>query len=125
MAYWLKLIGTIDNPIDEYSKSYVDYSPHGYDYIADGDKIILYATGRGIVFATADVVSQPRPSDTQWPFRVDVDYRCQPVPVAEGVHVNLIEDDGHDSLRQEIKHQSFVPISESEFNRTETLLGED
>src|SRR4051794_13040956 len=112
MAYWLKLIGTVDHPIDAYSKPYVDYSVHGYDYIVNGDKIILYATGRGTIFASADVISEPRPSETQWPFRVDVRYRCQPVPVVEGVHVNQFADVGHDIL-QELQHQSFIPISAS------------
>jgi len=125
MAYWLKLIGTIEEPIDEYSKSYVDYSAHGYDYILEGDKIVLYATGRGMLFASADVVSPPRDSDTHWPFRVDIQYRCRPVSVANGVHVNEIADDDHSSLRHELKHQSFVPIRVSEFNRAEMLLGRE
>lgn len=122
MAYWLKLIGTIDEQVDEYSEVYVDYSAHGFNYILDGDKIILYATGRGMVFASADVISEPRPSGTNWPYRVDIRYRRGPLMVAEGIHVNEIADSEHETLSQELRHESFIPISEDEFNRAETLL---
>jgi len=122
MPNWLKLIGTIDDPVDEYSESYVDYSARGYEYIVGGDRIILYATGRGMVFASANVVSEPRASDTQWPYRVDVEYRQGPFLVASGVHIGEIADDGHDTILQELQHQSFIPISESEFSRAEAQL---
>lgn len=122
MAYWLKLIGTIDEQVDAYSELYVDYSARGYDYIVDGDKIILYATGRGMVFGSADVISKPRASGTNWPYRVDIRYRQGPIPVAEGVHVNEIADSEHGTLAQELRHESFIPISRNEFDRAEALL---
>lgn len=122
MAYWLKLIGTIDDPIDEYGLLYVWYSARGYDYIVDGDKIILYATLTGMVFASAKVISDPEDSGNErWPFSVDIEYTQGPLLVADGVHVNDIADPGH-NLLLELQHQSFVPISEGEFNRAEALL---
>jgi len=123
MAYWLKLIGTRDEPVDDYRLLYVWYSAHEFDYIVDGDKIVLYATGRGMVFASADVVSDPEDSGNErWPFSVNIQYRQGPLLIADGVHVNDIADANHSSLVQELQHQSFVQISEDEFNRAEALL---
>ena len=62
MAYWLKLIGTSENPLDPvdgYAENHVDSSAHGDEWIGLGDKIILYATAHQVVFATADVISEP------------------------------------------------------------------
>ena len=124
MAYWLKLIGTSENPLDPvngYAENHVDSSAHGDEWIGLGDKIILYATAHQVVFATADVISEPYDSgQARWPARVDIRYR-QEVPIERGVHVNRVRDAGHELL-QELQHQSFVPISEGEFNRAETLV---
>jgi hypothetical protein len=122
MAYWLKLIGTVDDPVEEYSLPYVWYSARGYDYIVNGDKIVLYATLSGMVFASANVISEPEPSGHErWPFSVNVEYRQSPLLVADGVPVNDIADPGN-NLLLELQHQSFIPITEDEFNQAETLL---
>ena len=125
MAYWLKLIGTNDNPIDRvevFGEEYVDSSVGADEWIDDTDKILLYATGHQIVYASADVTGRPYDSGrARWPARVDVRYRQPPRPLDHGIHVNEIKDLGHDLL-QELIHKSYIAISEEEFNRGEELL---
>lgn len=121
MAFWLKLIGTTENPVSVYTENYADSSVGGNEWIGGDDKVLLYATGRQVVFASADVVSEPYDSGrSRWPARVDIRYRKE-VPIENGVHVNQIRDNGHELLH-DVQHQSFVSISEGEFNRGEQLL---
>ncbi len=121
MNYWLKLIGTLEDPVTEYSEDYIDYSVHHDEWIVYGDKIILYATGQKIIFASANVVSEPYASgQQQWPVRVNIDYR-HAIPIDPGIEVMQIADSGH-NLLLEVQHRSFIPISEDEFNRGDNLL---
>lgn len=128
MAYWLKLIGTTEKPIDPVevrTEEFVDSSVGRDEWIDNGHKILLYATGHQFVYASADVISEPYDSgQPRWPARVDIRYRQQPRAVQEGVHVNQIKDVGHELL-QELMHKSFIAISEEEFNRGEELLGNE
>ena len=122
MAYWLKLIGTTENPVTAYTEDYADSSVRKDDWIRIGDKIILYATAHQVVFASADVVSEPYDSGrAQWPARVDIRYRKGPLPILNGVHVSQIADDNH-KLLLDVQHQSFISISEDEFIRAESVL---
>lgn len=127
MAYWLKLIGTMENPIDAVevrTEEFVDSSVGRDEWITCGDKILLYATGHQMIYASADVVSEPYESgQPRWRARVDIRYRQPPRPVQDSVHVNQIKDVGHELL-QELIHRSFIGISEQEFNRGEELLAE-
>lgn len=127
MAHWLKLIGTTENPIDRdivRTEEFVDSSVGQDQWIDNGHKILLYATGHQMVYASADVISEPYDSgQARWPARVNIRYRRGPVAVRDGIHVNQIKDVGHELL-QELMHQSFIPISEEEFNRGEELLAQ-
>lgn len=127
MAYWLKLIATMENPIDAVqvrTEEFVDSSVGKDEWINNGDKILLYATGHQMVYASADVVSEPYDSgQPRWPARADIQYRRPPRPVRDSVHVNQIKDVGH-QLLQELIHKSFIKVSEDEFNRGEELLAE-
>lgn len=125
--FWLKLIGTTENPIDPvevYRKGFVDSSVGKDEWIDNGHKILLYATGHQVVFASADVISEPYDSgQTRWPVRVDIRYRLEPHSIEHGVHVDRIKDVGHELL-QELMHKSFISISEEEFSRGEELLAQ-
>ncbi len=125
MAYWLKLIGTNDNPIDRvevFNDEYVDSSVGADEWIDDTDKILLYATGHQIVYASAAVTSRPYDSGhARWPARVDIHYRQLPRALDHGIHVNEIKDLGH-NLLAELNHKSYISISEEEFVRGEELL---
>lgn len=125
MAFWLKLVGTTEHPVDlveVYKEEFVDSSVGKDSWIDNGHRILLYATGHQIVFASADVISAPYDSGrSRWPVRVDIRYRKEPRPLENGVHVSRIKDVGHELL-QELMHKSFIAISEEEFKRGEELL---
>ena len=87
MTYWLKLIGTMENPIDPIqvrNEEFVDSSVRNDEWIDNGDKVLLYATGHQMVYASADVVSEPYDSgQPRWPVRVDIRYRQPPRSVQD------------------------------------------
>jgi len=129
MAFWLKLIGEHDHPLPLgdyiHGEEFVDSSVGKDEWIDDGDKILLYATAHRIVYASADVISRPYDSGrARWPARVDISFRQQPRPVRQGVDAAEIKDVGH-NLLQELLRQSYIAISEEEFNRGEELLGQN
>ena len=88
-AFWLKLIGSTENPRrTPYERDYVHFptKPSG---ITPGDRLLLYAVG-GLkrVFATAEVTSEVHASDEQrWPYRLNVRYEVNVSPV-DGVHID-------------------------------------
>jgi hypothetical protein len=95
-AFWLKMIGTAENPCPEpYVKPHVDFTknPRG---VKPGDRMILYAVGGAkCVFAIGTAKGPAKPSGVErWPFRVDVEYDVNLVP-SHGVPIEAVNLEHH------------------------------
>jgi hypothetical protein len=73
---WLKLIGTTERPCPECYESCHADSRRRMHRIRPGDRMVLYAVGRGKrVFALATVSRAAYDSGrADWPYRVDLSY---------------------------------------------------
>lgn len=123
MKYWLKLIGTTEDPVDCYKKTYVALKPkRGFPRIEKEDKMVLYASGKYRVFAIADVTSPVERTDQhkRWPFEVKV--KIDPnLDVERGVLIDKISV-GKRDLRQSIQRQSYIELEKSEYDEAVRLL---
>lgn len=58
MKYWLKMIGTWNNPVNAWIAPHVEFSgAHGVPQIRKGDMMVLYATRHRRLFAIAEATS--------------------------------------------------------------------
>lgn len=111
-AFWLKLIGSTENPRrTPYERDYVNFptKPSG---ITLGDWLLLYAVG-GLkrVFATAEVTSEVLASDEQrWPYRLNVRYEVNVAPV-DGIHIEKLGSAGRDLLAPIRRGKSYFRIT--------------
>lgn len=79
MRYWLKIIGTWNDPVDGWGEPYVEFSGvHGTPRIQEGDMIVLYATRHrrlfGIAQATSDAYDNTQIPGRWGQFRINVNY---------------------------------------------------
>jgi hypothetical protein len=128
-AFWLKMIGSTENPCPEpYTRSYADFSRMPRR-IRSGDHLILYAVGgRQRVFAIAEVTSEVyrasgnTDENERWPYRVDITYLVN-MPASEGIHINEMSTPARDLLRS-VGRQSYISLSPEEYERAATKLQE-
>jgi hypothetical protein len=128
---WLKMLGTTERQLQDdwrnketrptncvTSRKRMSMRP--------GDRIALYATGQGAVFAFGRVTSfaypRPDPNDEgfEWCVNVDLGSNYREF-LHEGVPLNLVSVDGRD-LRKSIKQQSHIKLSPVEFDAIRRAL---
>jgi hypothetical protein len=84
-----------------------------------GDGIVYYATGTGLFFAVGEVTSDPYlaedPSQTNWPWRVNVTLDHSTRLVDEGVPLETLSVDGR-NLRVSMRRRSHIRLSENEYD---------
>jgi len=126
-AYWLKMIGSTENPCPEpYTRSYADFSRRP-SRVRAGDHMILYAVGgRMRVFAVAEVTSDVYAAtgnadeNGRWPYRVDINYLVN-MSAADGVHIDEVSTPGRE-LRRSVGRQSYIELSQEEYELAATKL---
>lgn len=126
-TYWLKMIGSTENPCPEpYERSYADFSRRP-SRIRAGDHMILYAVGgRKRVFAITEVTSDVyqasgNPDENgRWPYRVDINYVVN-MPAYNGVHIDEVSTGVRD-LRRSVGRQSYIELSPEEYERAAAKL---
>ena len=84
-----------------------------------GDKVVYYASGKGLVFAEGDVTSGPYYAredgvESNWPWRVDVSIESSIDFIPRGVNLADAAVDGRD-LRRSIRQKSHIRLSEAEY----------
>jgi hypothetical protein len=83
-----------------------------------GDGIVYYASGKGLVFAAGEVTSYPyeaeSPTETHWPWRVNVRLDWSKPFIHEGVALENLNVDGRD-LRVSMRRRSHIRLSEKEY----------
>ncbi|HST34833.1 MAG TPA: hypothetical protein VLJ80_15085 [Solirubrobacteraceae bacterium] len=130
MEYWLKSLGTTTKPMKD---DWLNEAHRMLDFVTSrkrmamrpGDKLALYATGHGSVFAVGTVTSfafehgEPGHEDFVWRVNVQLD---QPREfIHEGVPLDLVSVDDRD-LRVSIKQKSQIRLSSNEFEAIEASL---
>lgn len=126
-AYWLKLIGSSQNPCPEpYTRTHADFARRPRN-IEIGDHMILYATGgRQCVFAIAEVTSDVyeatgNPDENgRWAHRMNIKYLVNMSP-ADGVPIDDVSTPVRD-LRRSVGQHSFIKLSAEEYERAATKL---
>jgi hypothetical protein len=120
--FWVKLIGTHEQPCPEnYGRTYVD-SRMSMSGIHCGDHMILYAVGaHRRIFAIAQVTSEAYPSgDPAWPNRVNIDCQVE-LPVSQGVPITNINTPNNLIGRIQRGH-SYFRLSQAEYEQAVALL---
>ncbi len=124
--YWLKMIGTKDQPCrEEYVHAYVNSrGKNRMTRMQEGDMMILYAVGRrNPLYAVARVTAPYHGSgNPDWPHQVDIAYVTR-LPVGEGVR---IEDAGFQPTRMGAvkRGSSYIELDQAEYEQAARLLGE-
>jgi len=90
-----------------------------------GDGIVYYASGKGLVFAAGDVTSYPyraeSPTETDWPWRVNVRLDWSVDYIHEGVPLEDLNVNGRD-LRRSMRRRSHIRLSEKEYEAAVNAL---
>lgn len=84
-----------------------------------GDKVVYYASGKGLMFAEGDVTSGPyylRQSgiESNWPWRVDVEINSSVDFIPRGPSLDEASVEGRD-LKRSIRQKSHIRLSEAEY----------
>jgi EVE domain len=97
---WLKLIGTTERPCPECYESCHADSRRRMHRIRPGDRMVLYAVGRGKrVFALATVSRAAYDSRrADWAYRVDLSHEVN-LPAAAGVSIDEVSTAARDLVR--------------------------
>lgn len=124
MNWWLKLIGTHQQPwLGNYDRDYVE-SQLNMNGIRPGDHMILYAVGTGgRIFALAEVTSEAYPSpsgETDWPYRVDIECIVN-LPASCGVPIVSINTP-RNLIGPIQMGSSYFSLSQSEYEQAVVLL---
>ena len=90
MQYWLKLVGTTEDPVDRWDEDYVNYARQ--PAVRKGDLLVLQATRHrrliGIVKCTSDPIPNKGFKDQWGTHRTTIkDILPRRSPVAAGPHV--------------------------------------
>jgi hypothetical protein len=120
---WLKLIGTTERPCPECYESCHADSRRRMHRIRPGDRMVLYAVGRGKrVFALATVSRAAYDSGrADWPYRVDLSYEVN-LPVAAGVSIDEVSTAARDLVRPIQRGASYIELTPEEFERAAARL---
>ena len=125
MAYWLKALGMgargeqmPDNwrNIDVLTRHATFKRQSSFK---PGDKVVYYASGKGLLFAEGDVTSAPyyvqEPGiESSWPWRVDVEINSSVDFIPRGPTLDDASVDGRE-LRRSIRQKSHIRLSEAEY----------
>ena len=122
--YWLKMIGTNDDPCrEEFVQNHVgSRGRHRMTRMRPGDMMILYAVGRtNPLFAVARVTSAVHPSGNPgWPYQVGITCEAR-LPVGGGVTIE--EADFRPSRKGAIQRgHSYIELDLCEYQRAADLL---
>jgi hypothetical protein len=84
-----------------------------------GDKVVYYASGKGLIFAEGNVTSSPyyfkeEGTESNWPWRADVDVQSSVDFIPRGASLDDASVDGRD-LKRSIRQKSHIRLSESEY----------
>jgi hypothetical protein len=123
MNYWLKSLGTSQNPmkddwLNEYPRTTEFVTSRKRMTMKPSDGIALYASRHGSVFAFGTVKSfafehgEAGHEDFDWRVNVNLENFCD--FLHEGVPLDLVSVDGRD-LRSSIKQKSQIRLSPAEF----------
>lgn len=84
-----------------------------------GDKVVYYASGKGLMFAEGDVTSGPyylqqSGIESNWPWRVDVEINSSVDFIPRGASLDEASVEGRD-LKRSIRQKSHIRLSEAEY----------
>jgi hypothetical protein len=84
-----------------------------------GDAIIFYASGWGLIFAAGQVTSYPYraedPSESSWPYRVNVRLDHQKAWVHDGSPLETLNVGDRD-VRVSMRRRSHIRLTDAEYN---------
>jgi hypothetical protein len=90
-----------------------------------GDGIVYYASGKGLIFAAGEVTSYPYraedPSESNWPWRVNVRLDHQKEWIHEGAALETLNVGDRD-IRVSMRRRSHIRLTEDEYNAAVAAL---
>jgi hypothetical protein len=93
--------------------------------VRKGDRVVLYASGTGVIFAVGSVTSHPYLAEenpgTDWPWRVNVKLDHWREFLHDGEPLEALNVDERD-LRKVIKRRSHIRLTDAEFNAATAAL---
>lgn len=130
MAWWLKLVGTVDWPVREHwvmersdlLRSIRFGEAHPPTPIRRGDHLVYHAVLHRRLIAIVEVVSdearyEPGPDwERRWPWNLDVVTVRKVGRVSQGPDTALL------GLTDDFAHQSFLPLTRQQYERAVQLL---
>jgi hypothetical protein len=127
---WMKALGTSKDPLqDDWQRARRGLFLRAVTFatkpsLRTGDRVVLYATGKGLVFAAGDVISIPyeEDGDSRWGWRVRVSLTHGTTYIHDGVPLERIEEER--ILRNTIKRRSHIRLTDGEFEKALELLPE-
>ena len=121
--FWLKALGTTADPMPDDWRS-ITVLTHSATFgrhpsVKAGDGIVYYATGKGLVFAAGLVTSYPyqaeSPTETHWPWRVNVRLDHQKDFIHDGVPLEDLSV-GERDLKVSMRRRSHIRLSQAEYD---------
>jgi hypothetical protein len=130
MAHWLKLVGKVDWQVSEHwvmersdlLKEIRFGDRHPPTPIRRGDHLVYHAVGHQRLIAVVEVLSDEARHDAtvewekQWPLVLDVRPVLKIGRISQGPSTSSL------GLRDDFAHQSFLPLTESQYENALRLL---
>ena len=125
MAYWLKALGMGargEQMPDNWRNIDVLTSHATFkrkSRFQPGDKVVYYASGKGLVFAEGDVTSAPyyhqeSGIESNWPWRVDVEINSSVDFIPRGPRLDEASVEERE-LSRSIRQESHIRLTEAEY----------
>ena len=129
-AYWLKMIGTTQNPwpaSDRYDRKHIGFRGRRPSGIQPGDRLVLYAVGGSkrifaLALVTGEWYESEEGKEEGWPYRIDIDLDVNMDP-SHGVNAEEMFSTAGE-LKVKVGRRSHVRLTAEQYERAAAKLRE-
>src|SRR4051794_1686024 len=128
MRAWLKSLGTVKEQIPTTGLASTSWVTEDIGFpvdpsVAPGDRLVLYASGKGVIFGVVEVNLRPELDNREapWSYRVRVRARLVLDDLARAPDLNTASV-GSRSLRKSVQQQSHIRLQSAEYEAAVAAL---